>query len=83
MALSLRKRLDLGIAELAWDRAADGEDRLAFVSRDPAGARNDVLVLTTFDAPAEIGAGWDVILTSQPIADGVVPPNTTIWASRA
>lgn len=79
-ALALRRSLGLGLGEIS--ELADGEDHLAYVSRDPLGERADVLILTTFDAPAKLPVGWEAILSSAEIADHTIPANCTVWASR-
>ncbi|GHG51049.1 alpha-glucosidase [Flavimobilis marinus] len=73
-ALVVRKAHDLGRGSLAWVEDL-GEEVLAFVN-------NDVLVVTTFDSPVELPAGYEVALASTEIDGTTVPATTTVWATR-
>ena len=72
-ALRLRHEHRLGGNPLTWvDTPADV---LAFRS-------GDVLVLTNFgDVPAELPVGARVLLSSEPLDDGRVPTDVTVWAA--
>ena len=72
-ALRLRHEHRLGGNPLTWvDTPADV---LAFRS-------GDVLVLTNFgSAPAELPVGARVLLSSEPLHDGRVPTDVTVWAA--
>jgi alpha-glucosidase len=62
-----------------------GEGSLEWLDVDPevlAFRNGDVLVLTNFGtSPAELPAGAEVLLTSEPLTgDGRVPQDVTVWA---
>ena len=73
-ALAERRRLGLGAGDLAWVDA---------YAHDPAvvAFRNgDLLVMTNLGAaPVEVPAGYEVVVASGPVTDGV-PTDTTVWA---
>ncbi|HEY0531323.1 MAG TPA: DUF3459 domain-containing protein, partial [Actinoplanes sp.] len=71
-ALALRRSHRLGTSSLAWEQSS--EDVLAF-------RVGDVLVLTNFgDSPVALPAGARVLLSSEPLVDGQVPGDVTVWA---
>jgi alpha-glucosidase len=71
-ALGLRRARGLGRATLTWQEAP--AEALAF---RVAG----VLVLTNFGAePVALPAGARVLLSSEPLDDGRVPADVTVWA---
>ncbi|PFG35384.1 alpha-glucosidase [Flavimobilis soli] len=76
-ALAERRRLGLGAGDLAWvDAYADDPAVVAF-------RNGDLLVLTNLgDAPVQVPAGYEVLVASGPLGDGV-PTDTTVWAVPA
>jgi alpha-glucosidase len=72
-ALRLRRDHELGRATLTWQDAP--AEVLAF-------RVGDVLVLTNFGAgPVALPAGARVLLSSEPLDDGRVPVDVTVWAA--
>jgi alpha-glucosidase len=73
-ALELRRSHGLGSGTLAWEPAV-ADDVLAF-------RVGDVLVLTNFGgSPVALPAGARVLLSSEPLVDGQVPGDVTVWAA--
>lgn len=73
--LRVRRDLGLGRGSLRWADLA-GDDVLAF-SRRVGGTQ--VLVVTNFGPdPVPLPPG-EVLITSGPLTDGRVPPDTTVW----
>jgi alpha-glucosidase len=71
-ALDLRRSHGLGTSTLTW--AESSGEVLAF-------RVSDVLVLTNFgSAPVSLPAGVRVLLSSEPLVDGQVPADVTVWA---
>ncbi len=71
-ALALRRAHGLGRATLVW--AESPAEALAF-------RVGDVLVLTNFGAePVELPAGARILASSEPLDDGRVPGDVTVWA---
>jgi alpha-glucosidase len=71
-ALDLRRSHGLGRSTLTW--AESSAEVLAF-------RVSDVLVLTNFgSAPVSLPAGVRVLLSSEPLVDGQVPADVTVWA---
>jgi alpha-glucosidase len=72
-ALRVRREHRLGTGDLRWrDSPADV---LAFDN-------GQVLVLTNFGAePVELPAGARILLSSEPLYDGRVPGDVTVWAT--
>jgi alpha-glucosidase len=71
-ALELRRTHELGRSSLAWDESP--ADVLAFRVAD-------VLVVTNFGAaPTPLPTGARVLLSSEPLVDGQVPEDVTVWA---
>jgi len=72
-ALGLRREHGLGSGSLTWQDAPEG----ALTFRN-----GDVLVLTNFGAAeVELPPGARVLLSSEPLDDGLVPTDVTVWAS--
>lgn len=70
-ALALRAERDLGMGSLAWVDGY-GEDVVAF-------RNGDVLVLANLGETAvELPVG-EVLLVSNPLVDGALPTDTTVW----
>ncbi len=70
-ALALRKEHGLGTGTLQWQDAPD--EVLAF-------RNGEVTVLTNFgDEPMALPAGARVLLSSEPLDDGRVPVDVTVW----
>lgn len=70
-----RSEPDLRTAPMSW--LDHGSSVLAF-------QRGSIVSLTNIgDTPAALGAGWSVLLSSAPLADGLVPADTTVWARTA
>jgi alpha-glucosidase len=83
----------LGVAGSTWElyRAALRQRRsvrgpLTWETTTPdvlAFSRGDLFVLTNFGAsPVELPAGARVLLSSEPLTDGLVPTDVTVWARR-
>ncbi|GAA0491351.1 alpha-glucosidase [Paractinoplanes deccanensis] len=71
-ALATRRSHHLGGGTLVWER----KDENALMFRN-----GDVLVLTNFGVEAvELPAGATVLLSSEPLDDGRVPADVTVWA---
>jgi alpha-glucosidase len=76
--LAQRRRLGLGRASLAIDHGY-GADVVALECVGPDGAR--VLVVANLgEAPVSLPGEAKVIVSSEPLADGLVPTDTTVWA---
>lgn len=76
-ALRLRKtHPSLGSSFFRW---IDSDDHHLFFARSPDDA---FLCLVTFGKGQAIPSGCRVILSSQEIHDGEIPPDTTVWLSR-
>jgi alpha-glucosidase len=71
-ALSLRRAHGLGTSVLTWEESS--EDVLAF-------RVGGMLVLTNFGTDAvDLPAGARVLLSSEPLVNGQVPGDVTVWA---
>ncbi len=72
--LAERRRLGLGAGDLAWvDAFADDPAVVAF-------RNGDLLVMTNLGGtPVEVPVGYEVLVASGPVDDGV-PTDTTVWA---
>jgi len=78
---SLRRALPLGTGSLPWVEGY-ADDVVALTNRSPEGGR--VLVVANLgEEPVELPAGAEVIVSSAPVADGLVPTDTTVWATWA
>jgi alpha-glucosidase len=76
--LAQRRRLGLGRASLAIVHGY-GADVVALECVGPDGAR--VLVVANLgEAPVSLPGEAKVIVSSEPLADGLVPTDTTVWA---
>ena len=74
-ALAKRRELALGAGELTWVDA--GADLVAF-DNGPVRVMTNVL-----GAPADLPAGYEVLLSSVPVTDGVLPTDATVWLTKA
>jgi len=76
-ALGIRKRHPaLGGGTLTW---LDSPKDVLAIERSPG----LVVVLNTGEEPVNLGLGGRVLLSSgPPAADGVIPPDTTLWLQR-
>ncbi len=75
--LRLRREHDLGVGTLEWLEGY-GKAVIAFSNTGPDGAR--VAVLTNFgDAPVELPAEGEVLLTSHALVDGCLRRDSTVW----
>lgn len=76
--LRLRRELSLGTGSLAFvEGFADDVVALANGGVD----RRQVLVLANLgDAPVQLPAGAEVLVSSEPLVDGLVPTDVTVWA---
>lgn len=72
-ALSIRRRHRLGLGELRWLDTADGV----------VGYRNeDVAILANTGAEAVPLPAGEVLLSSGPVTEGRLPPDTTVWLAQ-
>jgi alpha-glucosidase len=79
--LATRARLGLGRGSLALVEGY-AADVVALEAVGPEGAR--VLILANLgDEPVELPEDADVVVTSEPLVDGRVPTDTTVWARLA
>lgn len=74
-ALAKRRELALGAGELTWVDA--GADLVAF-DNGPVRVMTNVL-----GAPVDLPAGYEVLLSSVPVTDGVLPTDATVWLTKA
>lgn len=74
-ALAKRRELGLGSGELAWVDA--GANLVAF-DNGPVRVMTNVL-----GAPVDLPAGYEVLLSSVPVTDGVLPTDATVWVTKA
>lgn len=74
-ALAKRRELGLGSGELTWVDA--GADLVAF-DNGPVRVMTNVL-----GAPVDLPAGYEVLLSSVPVTDGVLPTDATLWLTKA
>ena len=74
-ALAKRRELGLGSGELTWVDA--GADLVAF-DNGPVRVMTNVL-----GAPVDLPAGYEVLLSSVPVTDGVLPTDATVWLTKA
>ena len=74
-ALAKRRELALGAGELTWVDA--GADLVAF-DNGPVRVITNVL-----GAPVDLPAGYEVLLSSVPVTDGVLPTDATVWLTKA
>ncbi len=74
-ALAKRRELGLGSGELAWVDA--GANLVAF-DNGPVRVITNVL-----GAPVDLPAGYEVLLSSVPVTDGVLPTDATLWLTKA
>ncbi|ROR74110.1 glycoside hydrolase family 13 protein [Bogoriella caseilytica] len=83
LALRVRRERQLGTATLEDHPDLASPDVVALVSKDPAGTRADVLVMTNIGAaPVDLPAGWTVLVASGPLEGAAVPTDVTVWAQR-
>jgi alpha-glucosidase len=76
-ALALRRTTPaLGDGDLAWLDVAEG--CLGF-SREPG----FVCLVNVTAEPCELPAGYDVVLSSDDLVDGLLPSATSVWLTRA
>ncbi|WP_323099626.1 glycoside hydrolase family 13 protein [Intrasporangium sp. YIM S08009] len=76
--LAARRRLSLGTGSLTWVEGY-GQDVVALTNG--AEGRERVLVVANLGTePVELPEGVDVLVTSGPLEDGLVPTDTTVWA---
>ena len=73
-ALAKRRELALGAGELTWVDA--GADLVAF-DNGPVRVMTNVL-----GAPVDLPAGYEVLLSSVPVTDGVLPTDATVWLTK-
>lgn len=73
-ALAKRRELGLGSGELTWVDA--GADLVAF-DNGPVRVMTNVL-----GAPVDLPAGYEVLLSSVPVTDGVLPTDATVWLTK-
>jgi alpha-glucosidase len=75
-ALDLRRRHPaLGGGTLTW---LDSPTDVLAIERSPG----LVVVLNTGEEPVRPAFGGQVLLSSGPLADGAIPPDTTVWLQR-
>ncbi|MDY5139153.1 amylase, partial [Actinotignum timonense] len=79
--LHLRARYDLGLGGLrrAPEYAGSGVALINFAGDDAATSRGDLLIMTAFAEPLPLPEGWAVLLSSAPLEEGVLPPDTTVY----
>jgi alpha-glucosidase len=76
--LRYRRALGLGTGSLTFVNGYD-DDVVAFVNGSPHGGR--VLVLANLgSAPVALPEGAEVLVSSGPLEDGLVPTDTAVWA---
>jgi alpha-glucosidase len=76
MALAMRRATPaLGEGDMAWLDAPDGA--LCFTREPGFGC-----IVNVSADPVEVPAGWQLALSSAPLVDGRVAPDTTAWFTR-
>ncbi|MGW5239160.1 glycoside hydrolase family 13 protein [Monashia sp. NPDC004114] len=76
--LATRRALALGIGSLTW---VEGYAADVVALTNGSSERGRVLVVANLGAePVALPAGAEVILSSAPLEDGLVPTDTTVWA---
>jgi alpha-glucosidase len=79
--LAARRELSLGTGSLTWVEGYAGD---VVALTNGSSERDRVLVVTNLGAPAvALPEGAEVIVTSAPLEDGLVPTDTTVWARWA
>ncbi len=77
-ALAIRKS-NAALASLHFDWIQSSDKSLVFSRSDG----NTFICVVTFESGESVPPGYQIIMSSQDIVSGQIPPNTTVWLQRA